>query len=100
MSSYVAYITQLNLPIRFISFVRVVKKIASGPAAGDDVTMTAMQRFYQTKDPNTFPEGEGQNPMNHQFAAWGISHRDGEPKPIPCTVRNEQHTQGTPCWHF
>eukprot|EP00752_Nemacystus_decipiens_P010549 g9394.t1 len=68
---------------------------AMGPAAGDDVTITDMQRFYQTMDPFTFPEGQGQNTMNHQFAAWAISHRDGEPKPIPCTAEQVPEVLGT-----
>lgn len=64
------------------------RNTAAGPAAGDDVNMAVMQRFYQTQDPDTaFPAAEGKNAMNHHFAAWAINHRDGEAVPIPCSVR-------------
>jgi len=61
--------------------------------------MTAMQRFYQTKDPGTFAGEEGQDTMNEEFAAWAINHRDREPKPIPCTVRNQQNSIAGPWCH-
>eukprot|EP00903_Cladosiphon_okamuranus_P009354 g8920.t1 len=69
---------------------------AMGPASGDDVDMKVMQSFYQTRDPGTsFPEGEGKNPTNHQFAAWAMHHRDEKPVPIPCTAEQVPEVLGT-----
>lgn len=63
---------------------------AMGPAAGDAVEFGELRKFYQTRnaDEAFSPHGtRQQDHMNHKFAKWSISHRDGKRQSVPCTVR-------------
>lgn len=68
---------------------------AMGAAAGSDVVIDDLQRFYQTGDPEAgFPASAGQDPLVRKMASWTIKHRDREERErfIPCTVRAAHST--------